>query len=397
MRKNFGYFLLLLPVLAAVLFLYDDPVVWVFAGSALLAPVVSLIQLVMTVPFVRAEASLSGQEAETGQEIKLSLYLENDSVFPVVSGWVLLKIRGSEGKVFCKKKIPVQIPPRGSVRAETVFSCSYCGVLKLSAARICCSDFIRLFVFSKHIRKGEAELAVLPPALPVQMGISRAASLFQGDAQEYDPNRPGNDPAEVFDVHEYMPGDRLQQVHWKLSARGEELLVKDFSRPVDCPVLLLADMPGKGMSPEEFDGIVRTVMSLSAGLTAEKCPHQICWPSEVENQMEERTVRGEEDTYVWGEQVIRQNFTYQFPPLVRALENGMIRKQFHHIYLITGRPDGEAVRILECLPYPGARTVLEVSPISAQGPSRESGRQVEWRWIQLSRTEDCLKELYLEV
>ena len=39
----------------------------------------------------------------------------------------------------------------------------------------------------------------------------------------------GYDPSELFDVREFQNGDRLQSVHWKLSARTDELMVKELS------------------------------------------------------------------------------------------------------------------------------------------------------------------------
>lgn len=40
-------------------------------------------------------------------------------------------------------------------------------------------------------------------------------------------NRKGDDPTEIYDIHKYQEGDQLKNIHWKLSARYQDILVKD--------------------------------------------------------------------------------------------------------------------------------------------------------------------------
>ena len=43
----------------------------------------------------------------------------------------------------------------------------------------------------------------------------------------YAVNRKGDDPTEIYDIHKYQEGDQLKNIHWKLSARYQDILVKD--------------------------------------------------------------------------------------------------------------------------------------------------------------------------
>ena len=53
-----------------------------------------------------------------------------------------------------------------------------------------------------------------------------------GDADVYDDFRPGNDSSEIFDVREFRDGDKIQSIHWKLSAKMQELVVREDSQPL---------------------------------------------------------------------------------------------------------------------------------------------------------------------
>ncbi|WP_246545576.1 DUF58 domain-containing protein [Pelotalea chapellei] len=51
---------------------------------------------------------------------------------------------------------------------------------------------------------------------------------------------------EIEGIADYSGREPLRMIHWKLSARGDELLVKEFGRQAASPVVIsLADMPGQ--------------------------------------------------------------------------------------------------------------------------------------------------------
>lgn len=49
----------------------------------------------------------------------------------------------------------------------------------------------------------------------------------------YDGKKSGTDVSEVFGLREYREGDTLQSIHWKLSGKMHQLIVREFGRPVN--------------------------------------------------------------------------------------------------------------------------------------------------------------------
>ena len=48
-------------------------------------------------------------------------------------------------------------------------------------------------------------------------------------------------PPEVSEIREYRPGDRMHNIHWKLSAKRDEIMVYEFiSEQNIMPVIYLA-------------------------------------------------------------------------------------------------------------------------------------------------------------
>ncbi len=61
-------------------------------------------------------------------------------------------------------------------------------------------------------------------------------------------NQHGNDSSEVFELREYTPGDDVRSIHWKVSTKLNELLVKESSQTIQMDTLVVFD---GGMESEE--------------------------------------------------------------------------------------------------------------------------------------------------
>lgn len=124
-----------------------------------------------------------------------------------------------------------------------MYSVNLCGNYEFELVRIKLYDFSRLFYVTKRVKK-YANVEVMPQIDEIPVRITDRVRNFFGDSDIYDDLRPGYDPSELFDVREFQNGDRLQSVHWKLSARTDELMVKENSLPKACAVAIVADLRG---------------------------------------------------------------------------------------------------------------------------------------------------------
>ena len=61
--------------------------------------------------------------------------------------------------------------------------------------------------------------------------------------------RTGNDPSEIFDIKDYVPGDDLRFVHWKLTGKADHLIIRQPSEPTHYHAILLMDL---GMAQDDI-------------------------------------------------------------------------------------------------------------------------------------------------
>lgn len=122
----------------------------------------------------------------------------------------------------------------------------------------------------------EAEFVVIEPELfPLSVGLADAAAVNE-ESERYSRTRPGSDPSETFAIREYIPGDPIRQIHWKLSQKTDRLMLRELGLPVVNRTLLvfrnvLAE--GETVTPERADAMAEVFLSVSRALSDEGYAH----------------------------------------------------------------------------------------------------------------------------
>lgn len=105
--------------------------------------------------------------------------------------------------------------------------------------------------------------------------------------------KKGSDPSEIFNVRDYVPGDSLHSVHWKLSSKFDDLKTKEFGSTEDRRTLILVDMSrnkfGADASDEQLNGVLDAAVSVSESLKEGGFIHTLGWFDEGEFRATEVT------------------------------------------------------------------------------------------------------------
>lgn len=116
------------------------------------------------------------------------------------------------------------------------------GMVVVKATRVDLKDLTG-FVFMKKAVDTQAEIAVMPAAMS---DISYSKSdLDVGMLESEESNKKGNDFSDVQEIREYIPGDKLMSIHWKLSAKRDILMVKDRVSMSDQQLVIVPELYGK--------------------------------------------------------------------------------------------------------------------------------------------------------
>ncbi len=156
--------------------------------------------------------------------LRLSLGLRNPLFFPLPDCTLSYEVTSSYypcDRIF-QCNIPVYAKNGFSFDIPIHFARSGCYQVRLT--KLQCCDYLHFFTFKKALSL-QKEIIIYPQTSD---GITFDSTAFGEGFDEYEEtNQKGLVSSNVTDIREYIPGDRLQKIHWKLSAKIDKLMVKE--------------------------------------------------------------------------------------------------------------------------------------------------------------------------
>lgn len=165
---------------------------------------------------------------------------------------------------------------------EIPVAADLCGTVSVECENVWIFDFFKLFRVRGKMPK-VVRSVIYPQNVDIRMELNRnmtGAPQDEGMIQ----NRRGNDQSEIFDIREYVPGDDIRSIHWKLSSKTDSLILKEASDPSHYNAVLLPDFGrkqlGKTASQEEINTAVGIGAAVGQQLLMKGVPFCIALPTE---------------------------------------------------------------------------------------------------------------------
>ena len=103
-------------------------------------------------------------------------------------------------------------------------------------------------------------------------------------------------------LREYQKGDRLNRIHWKLSAKQDSLMVASMGLPMGCNVVFFLDAEIGEMPQADGKAFWEVVNSISQEMLRQECSHYLAWYGKEGQKIMRKAVRcPEELSEFWGE------------------------------------------------------------------------------------------------
>lgn len=145
----------------------------------------------------------------------------------------------------------------------------HCGLLELSADRVKVLDYLGLFSLRRpapepaHILAAPIRGELRPVPQPEGSGVHTAPA---GTAK--------SGSGEDYDLRDYRPGDPLRSVHWKLSSKWDELIVRERTESPSPLPLLTFERDG---SAEDQDKVMDKLEARCRFLLSAQRPFAVLW------------------------------------------------------------------------------------------------------------------------
>lgn len=236
-------------------------------------------------------------------------------------------------------KVVLDIGGKGRNIIETNVSADHCGRVNLEVSGIIVFDYFGLFGFKGKVSPKKSFCTVIPESHDLRIVLSSsAANMPEGD--QYSRSKTGDDPGETLSIKEYVPGDPVKNMHWKLSQKMDKLLIRELGCPIVDQAIIWFDTSFKeGTTPEEMDAAAEIFASLICSMYKNEISPWVGWEDTESGVVHVQRINDESD--------IDSSLTGAMNLKVRTAEEGLHmrssqigrRNNYAHVIVVGVQPD----------------------------------------------------------
>ena len=277
--------------------LYEHAFSFYLFAFLLITPVILFIMTLYTAR--RIKISFENRITTAGRSAKLPIMVtvSNSSGLPCPNLMIEIEYCNLLDGKKSIMKINTPVFPHETQQMTLTVSGVHCGTVNFRLKRCIISDMLKLFTLKTGTNstvnaKNSCTLTILPEHIPLENNIANYSDMGL-ETDEYSKTQKGDDPSEIFDIRDYIDGDKLNRIHWKLSAKQDKTMVKDYSLPITNSIVLMLEMvrtKNTGDALVQYDTLIETVASISDYLLENAVPHRLVFFDKANEKMNELNI-----------------------------------------------------------------------------------------------------------
>lgn len=287
-------------------FLFTEKVIGIVLLMECMYYIMAIVYVRIVSRFIQVTLDKGLYSAEKNSEIPILIQVKNKSKWlSVRCGFKINVVNNFTGEV--KKEIINHTVTRGVKETfSESFLSSDCGEISVYLVEYYVYDWIGCLYLKKKTNDVK-KIEILPETHLLMTEIQRTTREFIADSEVYSDSEKGDDLSEIYQVREYVEGDPIHDIHWKLSAKTDNLLIKEHGKPLGCVVLIWIDLfrnntikhlRGKKHGRKNLPvNAIEMAASVSLSLIEQKCVHMVAWYEEKNDRIIRKRVENEENIY----------------------------------------------------------------------------------------------------
>lgn len=208
----------------ALYFIFHNYFLWLLDVLIVIMVMVSIASGYYLAKNIEVKAVSGADRVKKGEEIPLRVSVSNPT-------WAMAldcNFDMSARNIFFGSKndfnlaLPVQ--PKDESSMDLPLKIEKIGKYEVMINKVILQDFIGMLYFHVPVTSS-CTVTALPEgseAIDFEPG-----GFLSAMSESEESGKKGSDFSEVSDIREYIPGDRIRDIHWKLSAKAQKLMVKE--------------------------------------------------------------------------------------------------------------------------------------------------------------------------
>lgn len=248
---------------------------------------------------LKLQIMLPMEPMEKGNEFHVRFVLHNPSWFPLVNATIFLRI---ENRFYREEGVNhLNLPVRARQDTEVIYPVvmDYCGSFHITAENIRLVDLLGIYEVYLPVQE-EQECLIFPAG---ESRMQEAGQMYiNGVTEAMESKEKGYDFSEVSGIREYIPGDKLQNIHWKLSVKKDELMVKERISVSAMQLNVLVEL----VNDEEMclEGILELTDSITKAFVSQNQPFTVYYYSTNLGQLQDCYIGNAVERLQWLEMLL---------------------------------------------------------------------------------------------
>ena len=210
----------------------------IFFSFVCALPIVSLVYLLIARATIKLLVPERRIDTEKNTPLVYEMQLTNESFLPYPFVDAVMRLPTERGVRTIDRCVRISMPPNTLYSMKNTVCFPFRGTYQIGVRCIYVYDVFRIFRMRIDVNS-YGDVCVLPRRLSI-FGSYNDATADSSTRSKRAPSSP--ERLEVSDVREYRQGDALKSVHWKLSSKSEELIVRDYNAGVSSVSYVFCDM-----------------------------------------------------------------------------------------------------------------------------------------------------------
>ncbi len=215
----------------------------------LLLPVISFVHCMIGRSVIQVYVMSDVQKAEKRQPLEYEIRIMNNSFlsFPFVEA--VISEPGTNALKCTKKDIVLSLVPYGFYSVKNTVDFKYRGLYEIGVDSLYISDLFRFFAL-----RADMENYTAVSVYPRRMALAGANVRFTTDVPSPKLRRDVSlEQIELSDIRDYVPGDPVRSIHWKLSSKTQDIKIRQYSSAENRHVYVFCDLAKAAEPPKKKD------------------------------------------------------------------------------------------------------------------------------------------------
>lgn len=303
-----------------------------------------VLNFVVTRGNVYSDIKLAYEQGEDNN-LRANIEIYNNGILPKISLKITVEILNMLTGQRKREDVYMSIGPKFKKFTSIDMKAKLSGCYRIGIENIESADLLEVFKKNFDIHSSK-EIEVFPKLESIEIG-SNVYSAFNIESFQYSQFKIGNDPGEIRGVREYHPGDNPKHIHWKLSGKLGDVVVRELGYPVENDVLIMVDY-GQIEDEKAADKKMSICFSISQKLLEKNIVHNIGWYDREEKTFCIKAVKSMNDRDNVMKRLLRNQMQNEAVSTIRRFisETEMNQRVFSH-YLYISDDNRDLEQLLE--------------------------------------------------